>query len=71
MVKDLGRFTDTVEEISKKTGYNKQYIRVLAKSGKIPCLKRGRRWLFCPSEVEEHFMRETKLAQHGPEGEIL
>ena len=52
---DIRDYQWTTEDIQKYLGYNRQYIRVLAKSKKLPAIKRFRQWMFCQAEVEAFF----------------
>lgn len=47
----LSDYNVTVEELAVKLGYTTQRIRTLAQEGKLPALKRFRRWMFCEAEV--------------------
>jgi hypothetical protein len=51
----LEQYTLTTEDVAEKLQYNIQYVRILAKQGKIPAIKRFRQWLFCEQEITEFF----------------
>lgn len=53
------QYTLDSADIAKKLGYHVQYVRFLAAGGKIPALKRGRKWLFNEQEVLEFFKSQT------------
>lgn len=57
---DFGRYTMSVRDLSKKLGYNEQYVRTLANSGKIPAVKRIRAWRFDPQEIEAFLRAQTQ-----------
>lgn len=61
----LTRYNLTAEEIAEKLGYNVQYVRTLAASGKLPAIKRFRQWLFDEQEVFEALRQETEKATDG------
>lgn len=62
---DIRDYQWTTDDIHKYLGYNRQYIRVLAKSGKLPAIKRFRQWMFCKEEVEAFFQ-----GQQGQEKQV-
>ena len=49
----------TAEDVAKIYNYNIQYVRDLARYGKLPALKRGRKWLFSKEELQDFFRQET------------
>ena len=54
---DEPRFQDyplKVGDVAKLIGYHPQYVRFLAKQGKIPCVKIAGRWRFSESELKAH-----------------
>lgn len=55
----------TTEEIAKKLGYHPQYVRSLAAQGKIPAIKRFRKWLFDEAKVAEFFKSQTEVSIKG------
>jgi len=50
----------TCDVIAKKLGYHIQYVRDLARLGKLPATKRGRAWLFNETEVVEYLQDQDK-----------
>jgi hypothetical protein len=53
MKRVLEDYNLTVEDLARKLGYTTQRIRTLSQEGKLPALKRFRRWMFCEAEVIE------------------
>ncbi len=49
-----------VADVAEMLGYHPQYIRILAKNGKIPALKRFHKWLFVEQEIIEFLQELTK-----------
>ena len=62
---DIRDYQWTTEDIQQHLGYNRQYVRVLAKSGKLPAIKRFRQWMFCKAEVEAYFGEQGKQSTVG------
>jgi hypothetical protein len=52
----------SVEDLAKKLGYNRQHLRWMAANGKIPAMKRIRKWVFDPQEIERFFQQKTAEA---------
>ncbi len=52
-------YTITAEEVAELLSYNIQYVRILARTGKLPALKRGRVWMFCEAEIWDFLERYT------------
>lgn len=46
-----GKTLLTVEQIAHMLGYTEWYVRCLARDGRIPAIKIGRRWWYEPGEV--------------------
>ena len=65
---DIRDYQWTTKDIQEHLGYNLQYIRVLAKSGKLPSIKRFRQWMFCQAEVEAFFSKSTVGAVNDTQG---
>lgn len=53
-------------QIAKVLGYHPQYVRFLASSGKIPCIKRGRAWMFSETEILNYLKLKTEEATNAP-----
>ena len=62
---DSPQYTLDSKELAKKYGYHVNYVRFLAAGGKIPALKRGRKWLFCEAEVLAYFKTQTNDVLKG------
>lgn len=48
---DITEYREPAEEIAAVLQYNVQYVRILARTGKLPAIKRGRQWMFCKQEI--------------------
>jgi len=59
---DWAKYTLDTKAVAKLTGYNIQWLRTLARDGRIPAKRRGRDWRFCIEEINEHFEIQTKAA---------
>jgi len=55
----ITEYTLRVEEVAEIWGYTIPYIRFAALNGKIPALKRTRRWFFCEKELEDFFTKHN------------
>lgn len=62
---NLERYSMTVAQIAKRLGYNEQHVRRMAKTGKLPAIKRIRQWMFDPIEVEQFLQDKTTEARLG------
>jgi len=62
---ELDRYSTDTLGIARKLGYHVQYVRLLASSGKIPAMKRGRKWLFDEAEVLAFFKKQTDNVLKG------
>ena len=60
---DLSRYSWGVNEVAKKLGYHPQYVRFITQQGKLPALKRIRKWMFDPQEIEQFLLDKTHEAQ--------
>lgn len=58
----LSKYTMTVQEVAEMLNYNNQYVRMLAREGRLPALKTGRKWLFCEQELLDRLRSLTKDA---------
>ena len=54
------KYTLTAAQAADFLGYHEQYVRILARKGKLPAIKQFRKWLFCAEELTEHFEDYTK-----------
>lgn len=61
----IDKYNLTAAGLAAKIQYNVQYIRTLARTKKIPALKRGRAWLFNGDEVLQHLKAETERNASG------
>ena len=59
----------TIEETSEHTGFHPEYIRDLARKGKIGAEKRGGRDWWIDRDKLEEFMRNRPLRGRPPSGE--
>lgn len=60
---ELDGYDLTCVDVARLLRYHPQYVRHLAQSAKLPCIKRGRMWLFRSSEVKEYLRVKTFEAQ--------
>ena len=51
--------TLTVKGLAIKLGYTEYWIREMARSGKIPAIKRGSMWLFDEQAVKEALIKSN------------
>ena len=58
------RYTLTAEKVAEIFQYHIQYVRILARTQKLPAIKRRRQWLFCEEEILEYF-KENIEERHG------
>lgn len=47
-------YTLNSEDAQRISGYNLVYLRHLASTGRVPAVKRFRKWWFCEAELREH-----------------
>ncbi len=57
--------TLTVKGLALKFKYTEYWIRELARIGKIPAIKRGRRWLFDEERVREAIFENNSYSKKG------
>ena len=48
------------EEVAEVLRYNVQHVRILARTGMLPALKRGRVWMFCEEQLWDFLERNTE-----------
>lgn len=61
-------YKSTVQDIADLLGYHPQYVRILARKGSLPAMKRGRKWIFCKEELLDRVRDDTKTAvEENPE----
>lgn len=58
----LSEYNLTVEDVCAKLGYTPQRVRTLAQEGKLPALKRFRRWMFCEAEIFSTLKNQSPVA---------
>jgi len=59
----LAEFNLTAEDVCKILGYHDpSYVRDLARIGKIPAIKLGRRWKFCERQIMHYINEQTHKA---------
>ena len=57
--------TLTVKGLAVKLKYSEYWIRELARTGKIPAVRRGRRWLFDEEKVREAILEDNSYSKKG------
>ena len=50
----------TAHDVAKLLSYNEQYVRHLAREGKLPGIRRGRQWFFSEREIVTVLHNMTK-----------
>ena len=41
-------------------GRHVQYVRILARTGKLPCIRNGGQWMFCKQELLDNLRNDTE-----------
>lgn len=62
MALSLSEYNLTVEDMCAKLGYTPQRVRTLAQEGKLPALKRFRRWMFNEGEIFSTLKNQSPVA---------
>lgn len=62
MTPNLDSYNLTVDQVAVKLGYTAQRVRALAKDGKLPALKRFRKWMFCEAEIIQNLRQQSPVA---------
>ena len=52
-------YTLTSDGAAELLGYHVQYVRILARGGRLPAIKRYRQWYFNEKEIMEHLREMT------------
>lgn len=65
MTTELTEYNLSAEELAAKLDYGVQYVRFLARVGRLPGLKRGRAWRFNEGEVLNFLKAETEKNANG------
>jgi len=47
----ISKYTMTTEDVAKVLGLCTQWVRIKARTGRLPALKVGREWKFCEEEI--------------------
>ncbi len=50
----------TCEEVVEVLKYNIQYVRILAREGKLPAVSLRRQWFFCREDIMVEAAEQTK-----------
>ena len=58
----------TIEEATELSGYTDQYLRRMARRGRLPAIKRGHFWLVARAALEAYMQaaRQTEDRRYGP-----
>lgn len=56
----LDKYRLTTKDLAEKLGWNRNYIRRLAASGRLPAIKLLRKWQFCEEELLKFLKNEVE-----------
>ncbi len=65
-VQQNGKTYVTLDDLEGQTGYDREYLRKLAKAGKVAGIRIGATWLVAPEDLEHY---KNGRSNRGPQGE--
>ncbi len=59
-----GKTYVTLDALEQRTGYDREYLRKMAKSGKVDALRLGSAWLINPQDLERYRSERKSRGPH-------